>query len=166
MRYITMLFLVLVISAAAYGEQQSEMDLEEREIELEARQQEIEMDLEEREIELESRRREMEMELEEREIELAAHRRMADLKIKSQEMALKYPQKMSGKHPGHHKRMMCPIFMVIMVIVHILLSVWVYKDIRRRNRGSGLWIAIALLTGLLGTGVYAIVRIGDKDQNS
>lgn len=147
MRYITMLFLVLVISAAAYGEQQSEMDLEERAIELEGR------------------RRQMEMELEKREIELEAHRRMVDIKMKSQEMALKYPQKMSGKHPSHHKRMMCPIFMAIMVIVHILLSVWVYQDIRRRNRGSGLWIAIALLTGLLGTGVYAIVRIGDKDQN-
>jgi hypothetical protein len=138
---------VLVISAAAYGEQQSEMELEEREIELEGQ------------------RREMEMEIAEREIGLEGHRRMADLKMKSQEMGLKYPQKMSGKHPGHHKRMMCPIFIVVTLIVHILLSVWVYQDIRRRNRGSGLWIAIALLTGLLGTGVYAIVRIGDKDQN-
>lgn len=161
MRYITTFFLVLVISAAAYGEQ----ELEEREFELEAQQREIEMELEEREIELEGRRREMEMELAERAIELEAHRRMADLKMKSQEMQLKYPQKMSGKYPGHHKRMMRPIFMAVMVIVHILLSVWVYQDIRRRNRGSGLWIAIALLTGLLGTGVYAIVRIGDKDQN-
>jgi hypothetical protein len=34
-------------------------------------------------------------------------------------------------------------------------------DIRQLNRGSGLWIVIALLTGLLGALVYAVVRLGD-----
>jgi hypothetical protein len=50
------------------------------------------------------------------------------------------------------------------VIVHILVAIWVYMDIRQLNRGSGIWIVIALLTGLLGGLVYAIVRIGDARQ--
>ena len=52
--------------------------------------------------------------------------------------------------------------MFICFIVHILLAIWVYGDIRRRNTGSGIWIIITLLTGLLGALVYAIVRLGDK----
>jgi hypothetical protein len=48
-----------------------------------------------------------------------------------------------------------------LLVVHILLAVWVYTDIRKLNRGSGIWIVIALLTGLLGTLVYAVVRLGD-----
>jgi hypothetical protein len=47
-------------------------------------------------------------------------------------------------------------------LIHILLAIWVYHDIRQRNMGSSIWIVIALLTGLFGTLVYAVVRIGDK----
>jgi hypothetical protein len=32
------------------------------------------------------------------------------------------------------------------------------------NRGSGIWIVIVLLAGLLGALVYAVVRIGDGRQ--
>ena len=78
------------------------------------------------------------MDLEEREIELDAHRRMAELKIKGMEMKLgyahkmkdKYPQKMKGKHAGGHHKIMCPIFMLVVLVVSVLLSVWVYQDIR------------------------------------
>ena len=52
----------------------------------------------------------------------------------------------------------------ICVIVRILLAVWVYTDIRQLNRGSGIWIVIVLLAGLLGALVYAVVRIGDNKQ--
>jgi len=47
-------------------------------------------------------------------------------------------------------------------IIHILLAVWVYQDLRRRNTGSGIWIVITLLAGLCGAAVYALVRIGEK----
>jgi hypothetical protein len=47
-------------------------------------------------------------------------------------------------------------------IIHLLLTVWVYQDIRKRNAGSGIWIVVTLMTGLLGAAVYALVRLGDK----
>ena len=49
-------------------------------------------------------------------------------------------------------------------IVHILAAIWVYMDIRQLNRGSGIWIVIVLLAGLLGALVYAVVRLGDGRQ--
>jgi hypothetical protein len=52
----------------------------------------------------------------------------------------------------------------VIVVVHILAAVWVYQDIRQRGCGSGLWVVIALLAGLLGTLVYAVVRIGDGEK--
>jgi hypothetical protein len=37
----------------------------------------------------------------------------------------------------------------------------VYQDIRARNAGSGLWIVLVLVAGLLAALVYAVVRLGD-----
>ena len=55
----------------------------------------------------------------------------------------------------------CHLMVIIMLIVHILVTIWVYKDIQERKSGSGIWVVLALLTGLWGTAVYALVRIGD-----
>ncbi len=52
----------------------------------------------------------------------------------------------------------------ICIAVHILLAVWVFGDIRKRQAGSGIWIAVVLLTGLLGVIPYTLVRIGDRDE--
>jgi len=60
-----------------------------------------------------------------------------------------------------------PLFglLVIMCLaVHILVTIWVFQDIRTRGTGSGLWIVIALIAGLLGALVYAVVRLGDVKQ--
>jgi hypothetical protein len=54
--------------------------------------------------------------------------------------------------------------LLVAMVVHILCAVWVYQDIRKLNTISGLWIVIALLTGLLGTLVYAVVRLGEKSK--
>jgi len=54
--------------------------------------------------------------------------------------------------------------LAICCIVHVLVAVWVYQDLRRRNAGSGIWIVIALLAGLFGALVYAVVRLGDSRQ--
>ena len=62
---------------------------------------------------------------------------------------------------GHAMHGFCALFMLVFV-VHILLAVWVFQDIRRRNAGSGIWIVVTLLTGLCGAAVYALVRIGEK----
>ena len=63
-------------------------------------------------------------------------------------------------HMGSH-RPICGLLMVMCVVVHILVAIWVFQDIRTRGTGSGIWIVIALIAGLLGALVYAVVRLGD-----
>ena len=68
----------------------------------------------------------------------------------------------TGKPPCHSRH--CIAILLIIIIVHILLSVWVYQDIRKKNTGSGIWIVLVLMTGLISALVYAVVRIGDARQ--
>lgn len=114
------------------------------------------------------------MDLEQRRAELNFDNTMRDIQVEQKQLELERNRQMpnqpgqnmcpgKAKWRGHHFRMMhCAAFMFVCFIVHILLAVWVYGDIRRRNAGSGIWIVITLLTGLLGVLVYAIVRLGDK----
>ena len=67
----------------------------------------------------------------------------------------------AGRGPGHGWRCAKALLLVCFV-VNILLAIWVCQDIRRRNAGSRIWIFVALLTGLFGTAVYALVRLGEK----
>jgi hypothetical protein len=53
------------------------------------------------------------------------------------------------------------VLLLLCGVVHILLAVWVYQDIRARSAGSGLWIVLVLVAGLLAALVYAVVRLGD-----
>lgn len=62
--------------------------------------------------------------------------------------------------PRHHSPCMFAM-MAICMVVHVLLAIWVYQDVRKRNSGSGIWIAVVLLTGFFGALLYAIVRLGD-----
>lgn len=57
------------------------------------------------------------------------------------------------------------IVFAVCALIHILLTVWVYNDIKERKTGSGIWIIVVLLTGLLGIIPYALIRIGDTKQN-
>jgi hypothetical protein len=65
-------------------------------------------------------------------------------------------------HGRQHCWMACAGLLAFCGIIHILLTVWVYGDIRQRKTGSGLWLVVTLLTGLVGAAVYALVRLGDK----
>jgi p-aminobenzoyl-glutamate transporter AbgT len=49
-----------------------------------------------------------------------------------------------------------------MVLVNILLTILIGLDMAKRARFNGLWIAIVLVTGLPGSAVYALFRIGDS----
>ena len=101
----------------------------------------------------------MEMELEQRDAEMGFQRRMLELELEERQIELERLRR------GHKHRPCKKLpFLLLVVIVHILVAVWVYQDIRKRNAGSGIWIVIALLAGLLGVLVYAIVRIGDNDK--
>jgi len=110
--------------------------------------------------------RSMQLELEEREAEMGFQERMRELELEQRRIQLER-QRRPQEHPRHWKHHrkggMLP-FVLVCFVVHILVAVWVYKDIRERNSGSGIWIVIALLTGLFGVLAYAIVRLGDTRQ--
>ena len=106
------------------------------------------------------------MALQQHEAEMDFNQKMRDIELQKHRMALERQQR-PQKHPagaGHNDHEGMFPLLAICCIVNILVAIWIYQDIRRRNAGSGLWIVIALLTGLLGALVYAVVRLGDNRQ--
>ena len=118
-------------------------------------------------IEFQIEMHERKMELQHREAEMDIERRMQELELEKYKIELEHMRR-PKEHPGHVKDNdddgAHPLLLLVLV-VHILCAVWVYQDIRRRAGGSGIWIVIALLTGLLGTLVYAVVRIGESQKS-
>lgn len=111
--------------------------------------------------------RRMQLELQETEAEVEFRQQVRELELEERRVELEHQRAGLG-HPGrleHHKKKCAPL-LILCFIVHVLLAVWVYQDIRKRNSGSGIWIVVTLLTGLLGVLVYAIVRIGDSRQTT
>ena len=149
-----MLLAVLLVPVAAFGQEFEHPPEEpphpemgpERQMELRR----LELRLQQEEAELEIQRQLKELQLQERRLEL--------------ENAEKTKQAKHTKCRWHHKKDDFHPILLLCIIVHILVAIWVYQDIRKRNAGSGIWIVIALIAGLLGTLVYAIVRIGDVKQ--
>jgi agmatine/peptidylarginine deiminase len=99
---------------------------------------------------------ERQMELEQLDAEMGFQQNLWELELEKRKIELEHMRRGHGQkeHP----------LLLLFVIINILVAVWVYQDIRRRNAGSGIWIVIALLAGLLGGLVYAVVRIGDNDK--
>jgi len=146
-RYVLSMMLVTIFlpafaAAQEEGPEDIEFQMELRGRELELQQQEAQMDIE---------RKMQELELEKRKIELEHMRR-------PKEHPIRLEQDDDDDDELH------PLLLLVLV-VHILCAVWVYQDIRRRAGGSGIWIVIALLTGLLGTLVYAVVRLGESQKS-
>ena len=102
---------------------------------------------------------EYQMELEQRNAEMDFQQSMRELELEERRIELDRLRR-GHEHRSHKKHP----FLLLVIIVHILVAVWVYQDIRKRNAGSGIWIVIALLAGLVGVLVYAVVRIGDNDK--
>ena len=102
----------------------------------------------------------VQMEIENERAEFEFKNEMRQLKLKEKRAQLQGKPK-SSHHGGKGK---CGGVMAIIFIVHILTAIWVYQDIKKRSNISGIWIVIALLTGLLGTLVYAVVRLGETPQ--
>ncbi len=143
-RYIlSIVLMTMFVSTAAFSQEPGPEDME-RQMHLRSMQ----LELEEREAEMGFQERMRELELEQRKIQLERQRR---------------PQEHS-RHWKHHCKPGKLLFILGCFLVHILVAVWVYKDIRERNSGSGIWIVIVLLTGLFGVLAYAIVRLGDIRQ--
>jgi len=117
--------------------------------EFEPEDMEMQMEMHERKMELEQRQAKMDME-----------REMQKLDLEQRRMELQRARE-DGDRNGNG---VLGFLLLICGVVHILVAVWVYMDIRQLNRGSGIWIVIALLTGLMGALVYAIVRLGNGRQ--
>ncbi len=145
-RYVlSMMLAIMFVPALAVAQEEGPEDFE------------FQMEMQEREMELEYRNAEMDLE-----------RRMQELELEKRKIELEHMRRPKGQ-PGHMKNHdddddLHPLLLLVLV-VHILCAVWVYQDIRRRAGGSGIWIVIALLTGLLGTLVYAVVRLGESQKS-
>ncbi len=107
---------------------------------------EYRMELDRRELELENLRAEAEFE-----------RRMQELELEGKKMRLE--QATQQPEGGA-----LAVLLILCAVVRVLVAVWIYQDIRQRNTGSGLWIVLGLLGGLLAALVYAVVRLGDKNH--
>ena len=110
--------------------------------------------------------RRMQLERQEDEAEMEFRQQVRKLELEERHIELEQQRARLG-HPGrleHHKQKGAAPFLILCFVVHVLTTVWVYQDIRKRNSGSGIWIAVTLLTGLLGVLVYSIVRLGDSRQ--
>ena len=121
-------------------------------------------------IEFQMELRGREFELQQQEAQMDIERKMQELELEKRKIELEHMRR-PKEHPGHMEDNddddddeLHPI-LLLLAVVHILCAVWVYQDIRRRAGGSGIWIVIALLTGLLGTLVYAVVRLGDSQKS-
>lgn len=73
---------------------------------------------------------------------------------------------MEGKFRSHAQmmKMHCLGLMLLCGVIHVILTIWAYKDTRKRNVDGGVWIVLTLLTGFLGAFLYALVRITDRPQ--
>jgi Flp pilus assembly protein TadB len=107
-------------------------------------------------LEFENTRQELVFEQDMRELELEERR----LEMEMMRRKLQQPQKHPGKDEGKGA------FLLICGIVHLLMAIWVYQDIRRKNNGNGIWIVITLLAGFFGASVYALIRIADGKSGS
>ena len=105
---------------------------------------------------------EREMELQQREAKTNMEREMQKLELEQRRLELERARE--DDDDGCECGGGLVLLLLICAIVHLLVAIWVYMDIRQLNRGSGIWIVIALLAGLLGALVYAVVRIGDSRQ--
>jgi hypothetical protein len=97
-----------------------------------------------------------ELKLQEHEAKVEFQRRMGELELRAKEQELDRAYKPERGGLG--------VLLLACLVVHILVAVWIYQDIRHRNTGSGIWIVLGLLGGLLAALVYAIVRLGDTNR--
>ncbi len=186
------IFVPALAVAQEEGPQNIDFQMEMRQREMELQQQEAQMDIERRmqELDLEKRKMDLErekpkdidiqmetrgreMKLQHQKEQMDIERRMQELDLEKRKMELEHMRR-PKEHPEHimkgnddddDNNALHPLLLLLLV-VHILCAVWVYQDIRQRAGGSGIWIVIALLTGLLGTLVYAVVRLGESPKST
>ena len=96
------------------------------------------------------------LELEARQMGLEFERQMQELKLEERRAEIE-----RLRQERHNGRGGLAALLAVALVVHLLLAIWVYQDVRQRNAAGGLWIVITLLSGCFGAVIYAIVRLGD-----
>lgn len=162
--------------------ERQEFQLQQRRIEAEMQKHEMEMVAEKGRVEIENKRHmrqiEMEMELEQHRASVELEMRVVENDVKRQGVEFEHKHNMRqldleqqridlerGQKGKQHKGGgFFHLIFLISIVVHVLVAIWVYMDIKARKTGSGLWIAITLLAGLLGALVYAVVRLGETPK--
>ncbi len=122
----------------------------------------LSQEFEPEDMEFQMQMRQQEMDLQQREAKMDMEREMYKLELEQRRMELEGARQDDNDDDEGEEAL--GILLLICAVIHILVAIWVYMDIRQLNRGSGIWIIIALLAGLLGALVYAIVRLGDGRQ--
>jgi len=97
----------------------------------------------------------MEMDLDARRAELEHEKAMGELEVEARRLEI---DRERGHLPGRDGG---GVVLLWILVVHILLTVWVCKDMREQNISRALWVPIVLLGGFLGAILYAIVRNAD-----
>jgi len=123
------------------------------------------LDVAEREAELDFQQKMREIQLQKQRSELDFQHKTRETQLQKQRFEiqrLKHRDSRPERRVYHGKKMFK--FVAICLVLNILLAIWVYQDIRERNTGSGMWIVITLLSGFFGVLVYAVVRLGDSRQ--
>jgi len=122
----------------------------------------LSQEFEPEDMEIQMEMREREMELQRLDAKMGMEREMQNLELEQRRMELEGARQDDDDDDEGEGAL--GILLLICAVIHILVAIWVYMDIRQLNRGSGIWIIITLLAGLLGALVYAIVRLGDGRQ--
>ena len=101
----------------------------------------------------------LQLEMKRQELDFESERRLRELEVERQELEL---QNMYHDRDDEEEWFeLIGLLLIISLTLRILLAVWVHLDCRKRQTGSGLWIFIILLGGLLATIAYGIMRMGD-----
>jgi len=112
---------------------------------------EEQMELLERKLEMEARQNEFGHEQQLRQLEL--RQREAETKRIEAELARMPGRDGAGGAAG--------VVLLWCLVANILLTVWVYKDMHQQGIARALWVPIVLLIGVFGAILYAIVRHAD-----
>ena len=107
------------------------------------------------------------VDLERQRMELEIEQMRAEGEFQREIRALELEARRLGLEQAEHEREGggAALLLMICCVVHILVAVWIYQDIQKRGVGSGIWIVLGLLAGLLATLVYGVIRLGDADES-
>ena len=60
---------------------------------------------------------------------------------------------------------MCIIYLVS-VIIWLIVTIWTYKDAKKRGMNVTLWTLVVFFLGLIGLIIYLLVRSGHNDKQN